>query len=214
MTQACYFVRDKCNYTCFGKNCKSEFPAEEICPARTKPSSIVRHDSILLTIGAIHHTLPHYWCDSSHPTCSFSHEIRNRLKIRRFAIVPALAQPITLVNSLLDPTKKTRMFPLMRTFYMSVFYRIVVYVIHMLSKILLIGNQMFPEPPLPNASLSSFDSRFRNRHIPAAGGEPRFREPPFYHAPSYREIVVIVRHLPYTMTMFRQEHNTRHFERT
>jgi hypothetical protein len=42
----------------------------------------------------------------------------------------------------------------------------------MLSKILLIGNQMFPEAPLPNASLPSFDSRSRNQHIPAAGGEP------------------------------------------
>ena len=29
-------------------------------PARTKPSSIVRHDSILFIIGAIHRTLPNW----------------------------------------------------------------------------------------------------------------------------------------------------------
>jgi len=80
-------------------------------------------------------------------------------------------------------------------------------------KILLIGNQVFPEPPLPNATFTSFHSRSRYRHIPTATGEPGFREPPFYHAPSYREIIVIIRHLPYTMTMIGQEHNTRHFER-
>jgi hypothetical protein len=140
--------------------------------------------------------------------------MRNNLKIRRFAILPALAQPITPVNSLLDPTMKARMFPLMRTFYMSVFYRIVVYVIHMPGKILLIGNQMFPEPPLPDASLSSFGSRCRYRHIPAAAGEPGFSEPCFYHAPSHRKIIIFVRHLPYTVTMIGQEHNPRYFERT
>jgi hypothetical protein len=37
----------------------------------------------------------------------------NNLKIGRFAFGPALAQPITPVNSLLDPTMKARMFPLM-----------------------------------------------------------------------------------------------------
>jgi hypothetical protein len=96
----------------------------------------------------------------------------NSLEIRWFATVAALAQPITTINTLFDPTKKARMFPLMRTFYMSVFYGIVVYVIHVPGKILLIGNQMLPEPSLPNASLSSFDSRFRNRNVPAATGEP------------------------------------------
>ena len=54
--------------------------------------------------------------------------MRNSLKIRWFAILPVLAQPITPVNLLPDPTMKARMFPSMRTFYITVFYWIVVYV--------------------------------------------------------------------------------------
>jgi hypothetical protein len=65
-----------------------------------------------------------------------------------------------------------RMLPLMRTFHISVFYRIVVDIIHMAAKILLVANQVFPEPPLPNAALASLDSRRRYRHIPAATGKP------------------------------------------
>jgi len=38
----------------------------------------------------------------------------NNTKIRRFAIRPALAQPIAPVKSLFDPTMKARMFPLMK----------------------------------------------------------------------------------------------------
>ena len=144
---------------------------------------------------------------------SFSYRRGDVLKIRRFAIFTALAQPIRPVNSLPCPAMKARMFPLMRTFYVAVFYRIVVYIIHMSGKILLVGNQMFPEPPLPHAALTSFRSRRWYRHITSAASEPWFCKPSFYHAPSHREIVVIIRHLPYTMKMIRQQHNTLHFER-
>ena len=41
---------------------------------------------------------------------------------------------------------------------MSVLHRIVVNVIHMAGKILLIANEMFPEPPLPDAALAPFHS--------------------------------------------------------
>lgn len=100
-------------------------------------------------------------CDVSHHfnyIDSFSYSMRNNLKIRRFTIFLALAKPIKLVNLLFDPTVKTGMLPLMRTFHISVFYRIVVDVIHMSGKILLVANQVFPEPPLPNAALPSLDS--------------------------------------------------------
>ena len=132
---------------------------------------------------------------------SFSYRIRNIVKIRRFTILAALAQPITPVNSLFDPMMKARMFPLMRTAHMSMFYRIVVYVIHMPGKILLIANQVFPEPPLPNATFPSFGSRSRYRQILIATSEPKFCKSPFYHAPSHREILIISRHLPYTVAM-------------
>ncbi len=41
---------------------------------------------------------------------------------------------------------------------MSVLHRIVVNIIHMPGKILLIANEMLPEPPLPNAVLAPFHS--------------------------------------------------------
>ena len=78
----------------------------------------------------MNYTKQNVGCDESHHfchTCSFSHRMTNSLKTRRFAIVPALAQPIVPIHSLFDPTKKARMFALMRTFYMSVSCRILVY---------------------------------------------------------------------------------------
>ena len=53
--------------------------------------------------------------------------MRNSPKIRWFAILPVLAKPIISINSPPDPTMKARMFPLVRTPQVSVFYRIVVY---------------------------------------------------------------------------------------
>ena len=87
-------------------------------------------------------------CDSSHHfnyIDSFSYSMGNSFKIRRSAIFLTLAKPITFVNSLFDPTMKTRMFPMMRAFDISVFYRIIMNIIHMSCKILLIANQMFPD---------------------------------------------------------------------
>lgn len=70
-----------------------------------------------------------------------------------------LTEPVNPVESLFYPTLKTRMFPFVGTFCVSMFDRIVVYIVHVSGKILLIENQMFPEPPLPDASLTSFVSR-------------------------------------------------------
>jgi hypothetical protein len=81
-------------------------------------------------------------------------------------------------------------------------------------KILLIANQMFPEPSLPNTSFPSFHSRLRYRYIPTATGKPKFRESPFYHAPSHGEIIVIWCHLPYKVTMVRQERRAENSKRT
>ena len=115
----------------------------------------------LPTLPTEEHGLDRVGCDISHHfpyTYSFSDGMRNSLKIRRVAILPALAQPIGSVNSFFDPTVKARMFPLMRTPRMSVLHRIVVNIIHMPGKILLIANEMLPEPPLPNAVLAPFHS--------------------------------------------------------
>jgi len=127
--------------------------------------------------GANHRTLPipPVGCEISHHfnyIDSFSNGMRNNLKIRRFTILFALAKPIKAVNSIFGPAMKTRRLPLMRTYHISVFYRIVVDIIHMSGKILLVANQMFPESPLPNAALASFGSRCRHRHILSATVKP------------------------------------------
>jgi hypothetical protein len=74
---------------------------------------------------------------------SFSYRMSDIFKIEMLATFTTLAHPIRPVYSLFYPAVKARMFPLMRTFYMAVFYRIVVYIIHVPGKILLVGNQMF-----------------------------------------------------------------------
>jgi len=83
----------------------------------------------------------------------------------------------------------------------------------MQGKIILILNQVFPKPSLPNAAFTSFSSRFRYRSILTAIGEPGFRESSFDHTPSYRKIIIVGCHFPYAVTMVGQKHDTQNLKR-
>lgn len=88
------------------------------------------------------------------------------------------------------------------------------YIIHVSGKILLVANQMLPEPPLPDTTLSSLGPRPRYQTIAAAADKPQSCRFPLYHRPSRGEIITIRSHLPNAVKMIGQQHHTQHFKWT
>src|ERR1035437_3261787 len=126
----------------------------------------------------------------------------------KFAVLAGhrTAGPILRIYPLTHVAMKRRMRPLRRARYVTVLHRVVMHVIDVPRQILLVADEMFPEPPLPKCRFAPLDARLRRWNpvvdpVRAAAGYVLLDQ-----RPAQGKIVITVRQGPYAMQMIRQ-HN-------
>ena len=115
--------------------------------------------------------------------------------------------PIGRVNPRLDAARKRREWPFSGTFDQAVLYRIVVDVIEVPLEIFLVADHMFPEPPLPHASLSSLPPGVGDFGFAPAACKIRRCKSFLYPPPTRWVVGVSARQGPQGVQMVRQQHN-------
>lgn len=156
-------------------------------------------------IGSIYHTPFNYL---------FAESIRYPQVLRySWSSAFAITKPILLVVSLLDPSGKARIWPLMWTANQTVLDRIVVNIIDMMHQVNFAADSVFPESLLPDTPFPVMIPRLRDFGFLTAVSQPCFGKPAFYTSPPSGEIVIIFRQFPNTMNMVRQKNDSRQIER-